>query len=162
MPESQLHFDGETKKQGTGISIAAPLTLWIALLIIGVFSAYMAKFLAASGIASLMTNISGWILYLPGSLIIPLVVSIWIGERVGSAKGGSKSAVKIGEINAIYTTLIYVVVVLIIYMLLYYILPTYLQTKSLTNYAEYVIGIPAVIVLALVPIVSALSAARRS
>ncbi len=159
-----MNTGGESKKRTVEIDIVAPLIFWIALLLIGVLAILLFQpiFSSNKGISTLMTDISGWILYLPGSLIMPLVVSIWIGEKAGQAKNGIKSAAKIGEINAVYATLIYVVAVFIIYLLLYYISPASIQSKSLINYAEYVILLPAVIILALVPIVSALSAARHS
>jgi hypothetical protein len=164
MAESQLNTEGEGKKRAVEIDIVAPLVFWIALLLIGLLAilVFQPVFSSNAGISALMTDISNWILYLPGSVIMPLIVAIWIGERAGSAKNNVRSAVRIGEINAVYATLIYVVAVFIIYLLFYYISPMSLQSKSLVNYAEYVICIPAAIILLLVPVVSALSAARHN
>ncbi len=152
------------KRRPVEIDIVAPLIFWLALLLIGVLALLVLKpvFANITGVATLMAEISQLILYLPGCVIMPLIVSIWIGEKAGQAKNGIKSATKIGEINAIYATLIYIVAIFIIYLLIYYISPASLQSISLVSYAEYVILLPAVIVLALVPIVSALSAARHS
>ena len=159
-----MKVEEETRRRPAEIEIGGPLVFWITMLVIGLLAVLVFEpvFSNVQGVSALMKAISGWILYLPGSIILPLIVSIWIGERVGSSKGNAKSAAKAGEINAIYTTLIYVVSIFIIYMLIYYISPASLQSNSLVSYAEYAIAIPAVIVLVLTPLVSALSGARHS
>jgi len=159
-----MNIEGEPRRRTVEIDIAGPLIFWITMLVIGLLAVLVFEpvFSNIAGVKALMGDISQWILYLPGSVILPLIVSIWIGERVGSTKGNVKAAAKAGEINALYTTLIYIVAIFIIYMLIYYISPGSLQSISLVNYAEYVIAIPAIIILVLTPLVSALSGARHS
>ena len=146
------------------IDIAGPLTLWLILLIMGVVMALVFVPLTSGTpmISKLISEISGWILYLPGSLILPLIVSLWVGENVGATRSGAGFAARAGLINAVYTTLIYVVAIFIIYLLLYYISPASLSSITLIYFAEYVVVLPALILLVLVPLISSLSAARHS
>ncbi len=144
--------------------IAGPLILWITFLLIGVILSLVVEPLVPSNgtIQNLVTSISNWILYLPGCLILPLIVSIWIGEGVGKNRASGARSAKIGEINGIYTSLIYVVSIFIIYLLFYYIDKTALANITLTFFLEFVVAIPVIIVLVLTPIVSALSAIRHT
>lgn len=144
--------------------IGGPLIFWISLLVFGVLVALViSPILAPSGGGkNLLTAISNWILYLPGSIILPLIVSIWIGEAVGRRGSSIGRTAKIGEINAVYTALIYVISIFIIYLLFYYIDPSALTNVTITYFLEYVVIIPAIILFVLIPIVSALSSARHS
>ena len=145
-------------------NIGAPLIFWIVFLIIGVMiSLFIVPLFSGSPTTkNLLVSISNWILYLPGSIILPLVVSIWIGESVGQRRETGGKSAKIGEVNAVYASLIYVVAIFIIYLLLYYIDMAALATITILFFVEYVVVIPVFIVLILTPIVSALSAIRHS
>jgi hypothetical protein len=144
--------------------IGGALIFWISLLVFGVLLALViSPILAPSGTGkNLLTAISNWILYLPGAIILPLIVSIWIGEAVGKRGIGVGKSAKVGEINAVYTALIYVISIFIIYLLFYYIDPAALANVTITYFLEYVVIIPAIILFILIPIVAALSSARHS
>lgn len=152
--------------QGVEIDVFGPLTFWLVILVIGVILeliiAPIASSLGNSGLQSLVIAISGYILYLPGAVILPLVVAVWLGERVGATKNNVGPAVNIGLVNAAYTALIYAVAIFIIYLLIKYITPGFLSAVSLTMFLEFVVIIPIVIVVALIPFIAALSAARHS
>ena len=162
--------NGAKQKEGAPatreIDIVGPLTFWIIMLVVGVLLdvilAPISGSVGQSGIQSFLTTIAGYILFLPGSIILPLIVSIWIGERVGANKNKVKAAVTLGEVNAAYTGLIYVIAIFIIYLLVRYITPTFLNTITLTSFIEYVVVVPVVIVVILIPFIAALSAARHS
>lgn len=151
--------------QGIEIDIFGPLSFWLVLLIMGVLlELVMAPILNGSGntsLANTITVIAGYILYLPGSIILPLVVAVWLGERVGATKSEVGSAIPIAAINAVYTALIYAVAIFIIYLLLRYITPSFLSTVSLTTFVLYVVVVPVVIVVVLIPFIASLSAARH-
>ena len=154
-----------TEKTGIEIDIVGPLTFWIVMLVIGVLlSLFIAPLSGNVGNTALQTfakNVGSWILYLPGSLILPLVIALWVGERVGAKRNKVSSAVTIGLINAAYAALVYAVSIFIIYLLLYYISPSLLPSQ-LATFLIYVVAIPILLVVVLIPIVGALSAARHS
>ncbi len=146
------------------IDIVGPLTFWIVILVVGAIIQFVLIPLTSSvpSVNPILVSIAGWILYLPGSIILPLVVAIWVGERVGASRNQVKSAVKVGLVNAVYAALIYAVAIFIIYLLLKYISPTFLGTITLTTFVEYVVAIPVAIVILLIPFIASLSAARHA
>lgn len=119
---------------------------------------------APQNINGLLESIAGWIIYFPGYFILPLVVAVWLGERVGASRNKVTSAMTVGLINAIYAILIYVIAMVIIYLLITAIKPSFFSASniSLVSFAENAIGIPVAIVLILVPFIASLSAARHS
>ena len=151
--------------QGIEIDIFGPLAFWLVILIMGVLLALvMAPILNGAGntgLAATITAIAGYILYLPGSIILPLIVAVWLGERVGATKSELGSAVPIAAINAAYTALIYAVAIFIIYLLLRYITPSFLASVSLATFILYVVVVPIIIIVLLIPFIASLSAARH-
>lgn len=154
---------------GIEIDIKEPLAFWLLILIIGLAFEVILLPIANGygvdpGITGLLSKIAGWILFLPGSIILPLIASVWIGERVGAKRNKVTAAVSVGGINAAYTALIYLIAIIIIYLLIYFITPNFLTTSniSLGYYVEYVVIIPIIIVILMIPFISALSAARHS
>ena len=115
-------------------------------------------------ISTLLRSIAGWIIYFPGYFILPLVVAVWLGERVGASRNKVHAALTVGLINAVYTVLIYVIAMVIIYLLVSAVKPDFFTTSSisLVSFTENTIGIPVAIVLILVPFIASLSAARHS
>ncbi|MCL5433969.1 MAG: hypothetical protein M1538_03270 [Candidatus Marsarchaeota archaeon] len=151
------------------IDIIGPLSFWLAFLVLGVIIQLVLipiviNLRVSNGsLIKILSDIGGWILYMPGALILPLVISLWMGERIGATKNKVKSAITIGIINAIYTVIVYIIAIFIIYLLISYIEPSFISGYNLTlvTLAEYVIAIPAMIVLILVPFIASLSAARH-
>ncbi len=144
------------------IDIVGPLSFWLGILVLGVVIEVVILPFTPNSISGLIGQIAGWIIYLPGSIILPLIVAVWIAERVGATRNKVGPAVTVGLINAAYTALIYVIAIFIIYLLIKYITPTFLSSVSLTTFAEYSVGLPVAIILILVPVIAALSAARHA
>ncbi|MGC8571906.1 MAG: hypothetical protein ACP5LH_01325 [Candidatus Micrarchaeia archaeon] len=165
--ESKSINEQPNKNNGIEIDIIGPLTFWLSFLVMGVIIQLILIPIfnnsIDNSIIEVLNKISGWILYLPGSLILSLIVALWIGERIGATKNKVKSAVIIGVINAVYTIIVYIIAIFIIYLLISYIEPTFIKdyNLTLTLLAEYVIIIPSAIVLILVPFIASLSAARH-
>ncbi len=163
-------YDIEKKLSGEKIEIdiAGPLTFWILMLAIGLIIQLLLINLLTNvnnpGIKNLLPELAGWILYMPGAIIFPLVVALWVGERVGASGNKFKSAIAVGGINGFYAALIYAIAIFIVYLLLKYIDPAFLafEAQNETTYLEYDLVVPIVIVVFLVPIISGLSAARHS
>jgi hypothetical protein len=165
-PDEEEVQEEASVKRGIEIDIVGPLSFWVVMLVIGIaMELFIAPLMGSIGATSarvLASSAGQYILYLPGSLILPLVVAIWVGERVGAKRNKVGSAVSVGLINAVYAALIYAVAIFIIYLLLYYILPSFLMVLTLTTFLIYVVAIPILIVIILVPVIGALSAARHS
>lgn len=61
-----------------------------------------------------------FILTLPGSLVLPLVVGAALGAEIGMKAHSLEVATKAGIINGIYASLVYLVAIIIIYEFLVY------------------------------------------
>jgi len=162
--------DAKTIKQTEKIEIDifGPLTFWLMFLIVGlIIQLVLIPVMASnsnqnSSVSSILIEISGWILYLPGSIILPLIVGVWMGEKIGATKNKIKSAISIATINAIYTAIIYAIAIFIIYLLIYYITPGFIKNLGgIITLAEFVIIIPILIIIILVPLIASMSAARH-
>lgn len=167
-PQAQQPMMGQpmqVQPERQQISIVGPLAFWIIIIIVGLVLEILGS---AFSILSLFTTLGGWIVYLPGTIILPLIAGLWIGEKVGSARNKVGSAVSLGLVNAIYAALIYVIAIFIIYLIVNYVvqpqthIQTLLSTLTLTTFLEYGIGLPVVLVLIVAPLIAALSAARHS
>ena len=148
------------------VDIVGPLTFWIMMLVLGLILVLVlvpvSVSLGAGQIAGAMEAVAGYIIYLPGALVLPLIVSIWIGERVGSAGAKPAAAASAGLVNASYSALVYVIAIFVVYLLLKYIAPMFLAIMTLDSFVSYVVIVPVVMVILLIPAMAALSAARRS
>lgn len=151
------------------IDIVTPLSFWLAILTIGIILQIVVIPVFGPNLGTypnLLPSVAKWILYLPGSVVLPLLVSLWIGERVGASGNKPRNAMVIGGINGFYADLVYAIAMFVIYLLLAYITPQFFSSVSATplttySFLESVLVVPIVIVGALVPIVSGISAARR-
>ncbi|MCL4373280.1 MAG: hypothetical protein M1360_01030 [Candidatus Marsarchaeota archaeon] len=160
--------DEKEAQQYGGLSIAEPLTFWIGMLLLAMFIELVVVPLSGSlGISlykSTFNSIASYIVYLPGSIIIPLLVAVWLGERVGIASGGKNVAYK-SIINAVYVSFVYLIAILIIFLIAKYtnlaLFPSLLPSMGAANFLVYLVGIPVAIVLVLAPLFSMLSAARH-
>ncbi len=152
--------------RGVEINIWGPLIFWIFFLILGLalelLVAPVVKASGSVGIANTIGTIAGYIIYMPGSIILPLIVALWIGERVGASHAKLGSAATVGIVNAAYAALIYAVTIFIIYLLIKYVAPGFLSTITLESFVIYAVAIPIAIVVVLIPLIASLSAARHS
>ena len=147
------------------IDIFGPMSFWIGLLVIGLIIEFVIGPLAKlAGVPQqLFTTVANYILYLPGAIILPLVVAVWVGERVGSSGRRVGEALRVGLLNAIYVAFVYAIAIFIIYLLIFYGDAKALPTGfTLNSFLTFLIAIPVVIVLVLIPMFSTMSSARRS
>jgi len=151
---------------GVEINIWGPLIFWIFFLILGLaLELLVAPVVKSAGnvdIANTIGTIAGYIIYMPGSIILPLIVALWIGERVGASHAKLSPAATVGIVNATYAALIYAVTIFIIYLLIRYVAPNFLSTITLESFLIYAVAIPVAIVIVLIPLIASLSAARHS
>lgn len=151
------------------IGISGPLTFWIAILVVGLLLVIFAIPLMASlnldPMGSALQHIGGYILGFPGVFILPLIVAIWIGERIGSSSDDTGRALKIGLINAMYVSLVYAVANFIIYLIIAFIAPSAEQMATLYSQLSYfaleALALPIVIIMILIPFFGAISKARK-
>lgn len=146
------------------IVITGPIAFWIIMLFVGmIFAFILAPYLGIkTKLGGDILSASQYILYLPGSLILPLIVSLWAGSRIGSSGRQIGGAVKAGVLNGVYIGVIYGIATTAIIIAIYYINPSILPNGvGLENFAISSIGIPIGIVIALTTLISFLSAARH-
>ena len=161
----------EKDKEGAGhvtaeeISIAGPMGFWIGILLVGFLLEFVIAPVARdAGVASTtFVALANFILYLPGAVILPLIVAVWAGSKVGHIRKKAQAIGKIGLINAIYAAVIYSIAIFVIYLVVYYISSSALPTSfTLAGFVLNLLVIPDAIVLALTPLLAMLSAARQN
>ncbi len=146
------------------ISVAGPLGFWIAVLLIGLLIEFVLGPIAvlAGASSKYFTTIGHLLLFQPGAVILPLIVAVWVGARVGSVHKRSPSIGKVGLINAVYAAVIYSIAIFVIYLSIYYINASALPVVfTLGGFALYLVVIPDVIVLVITPLLAMLSSARH-
>jgi len=156
-------IDPEKKdKPDTSVSIGGPLMLWIGLLVFGVLlQLVFVPFGAAyhrTAFNSYFNFFADFVIYVPGIFILPLLISLWIGERVSYLKEriGYKAL-----IHAVYAAVIYIVTIVIIYFVMKLQGSGALVAVNTVTFLEYVVGVPLLILLVITPLFAKLSAARR-
>ncbi|MEM0149993.1 MAG: hypothetical protein QXW10_03800 [Candidatus Micrarchaeaceae archaeon] len=150
------------------LSIAEPLTFWIGMLLLAILIELVIVPLAGSlGIAqykSLFNSIADYIVYVPGSIIIPLLVALWLGERIGVASKGKRVAYR-SIINSIYMSLVYIVAIFIIFLIAKYtnlaLFPAIMPNLGIEDFVYYLVLIPVAIIMVLTPLFALLSSARH-
>jgi hypothetical protein len=160
--------NSEDTGRGTGnnIEIAGALIFWTIMIVIGVLIKIVAiPLFSGNGLSNLtgeLSAISGYILYIPGSFIIALIVAAYIGEKVGAAVTDTKKAVRLGVMNAIYAAFIYLIIIVILFLIIKYAYPAILPNLVLSDFLLYMVAIPIGILIIVVPLLSSLSAARHN
>jgi hypothetical protein len=155
----------EKKEQPINISLEAPLTFWIGLLVLAALIQFVAIPIAnARGHTALnpyFNEFADYIIFIPGILVLPLITAVWIGERVSYIKKNNSFRVYKGVINAIYASLVYMISILVIYIIMTEQHIGVLSSMTPLMFAEYLIAIPVVICVIVVPLFAVLSAERR-
>ncbi len=144
------------------ISIVKPMMFWIGMLVVGLIFTFVLAPTVRIGTTNYFSSIGKFILYQPGAVILPLLVAVWMSEKVGAFKPGSHIAVRTALINAIYIAVIYVIAIFIIYLVGNYFGPGVLPAFTLNGFVINLIVIPVAIIVAVIPLLSMLSAMRRS
>ncbi|MGC8670000.1 MAG: hypothetical protein ACP5TL_02505 [Candidatus Micrarchaeia archaeon] len=166
--DADEHQDNVNTNPAQELSIAEPLSFWIGMLLLAIIiELIIVPFASNIGIGSFkntLNEIAGYIVYLPGSIIIPLLVALWLGERIGVNSKGERVAYR-SIINSIYLVFVYVVAIFIIYLIAKFtnvkLFPTILPTLSVASFITFLILVPTVIILVLTPLFAMLSAARH-
>ncbi|MGI0100567.1 MAG: hypothetical protein ACREBH_02510 [Candidatus Micrarchaeaceae archaeon] len=158
--------DGESEKKGLmSISVEEPLAFWIGLIAIGAIMQLLAIPLATSyghtAFNIYMNQFAGYVIYIPGIVVLPLIVSMWIGDRVSYLDRKKTNVARKGLINAIYAVIVYVVSILILYVIMNYLHAGVLSALSMDMFFKYVVAVPCIIVIVIVPLFAVVSAARR-
>ncbi len=149
---------------GEEINIVAPMSFWIGVLVVGLLLEFaVAPAAHAAGLnAKDFTALANFILYQPGAIILPLIVAVWVGSKVGRAHRSSPAIGKVGLVNAVYAAVIYSIAIFIIYLVFYYVDASALPTAfTLNGFALSVVAIPDAIVLVVTPLLAMLSSARH-
>lgn len=145
-----------------GISIIKPMSFWVGVLVLGLVLTFALAPTVKPGQTNYFESAGKFILYQPGAIILPLLVSVWMSAKIGAFKPGAHVAWKTALINAVYIAVIYAIAIFIIYLIGNYFGPGVLPSFTLDAFALNVIIIPVAIVLAAIPVLTILSAARHN
>jgi hypothetical protein len=162
-PEEMLP---EKPKSITNIKLAGPMLFWVGLIIIAViFQVVAIPFAMNYG----RTNFNGYInafansvLYTPGIVILPLMVSLWIGDRVSFITGTKSHIAMKGVLNAAYSIMIYTVAIVIAYIIMTTQQRGVFYGMTMPFFVLWMILIPALINITIIPIFAVLSSIRRN
>ncbi len=149
---------------GRNISLVAPLFTWALIIVIGIiFEAIVPAVLGATIApgATLYRSIGNYILYLPGVIILPLLISIWIGHKVGDNTESVRVATKLGVINAVYASIVYAVIIFIAYLILSYTSIPARYMISQHDFIVFMVGVPIAIVLVFSTLIAVLDRIRK-
>jgi hypothetical protein len=97
--------------------------LSLVLYMLGNTGRYSEAFSSVGGMAKL-------VLFMPGSIIIPLLVGIAIGVKVGNRSKTAARSARMGMLNGIYASIIYIVAMVIVYEVMVYVSPSLLPTVN--------------------------------
>ncbi len=150
------------------VKLEGPLFFWIGFIIVALVLQLVAKGAIigngpqADVLGGYLLDVSDYIINLPGILIFPFLVSIWIGERVSKASEEMSKAFMTSIINAAYTALIYAISIFIVFLLLNVSsLKQLISADSITMIVVTVL-VPVGILFAFMTIFSLLAFARRT
>ena len=162
-PAAGATEEAETAGEEEHVSIAAPMTFWIVLLILGLVFKTLAYFsiLVTQGttVYTTLLSVANFILFPPGSIILPLIIGAVIGSSVGLKSKKIAGAQKSGLLNGIYAAVIYVVAIVVIYEIMVYVLPN--SAPQLGFLFSYWLAAPVLTVVALSFIFAVLSHSRK-
>ncbi|MGI0141533.1 MAG: hypothetical protein ACREBF_02680 [Candidatus Micrarchaeales archaeon] len=161
--EDEISSDlGKKSKKGGHVSIALPMAIWIALLLLGlILQAYITLTNITTGTTfTILNGVSSFILKLPGVIILPIVFGAFVGAIVGLRTTGKiRAAAMAGLLNGVYACLVYIIAIVIIYLVLLYSLNGIQPT--LLFLLEYWIAAPVVLVIALSVVFAVISSLRK-
>ncbi len=151
------------------VKLEGPLIFWIGFLIAAIVMQLVANTLLMPGsgasfkyLGGALAQISNYIIELPGILVFPFIVSLWIGERVSKSSTDSHKALHTSLINAAYASLIYGISIFVIFMLLNAPAINQLATLSSVITMVYTIFVPIGILFIFITVFSVLAFARRN
>ena len=161
--EIESDIKASSKRSTRHPSIAMPMTIWIALLLVGlVFRAITTLLSPSSGTTlafAILDDISNFILRLPGIIILPIIFGAYVGATVGTKGRHVSDAASIGLINGLYASVIYIITIAVIYLVMFYSLPG--TQPSLSFMLEFWAIAPVVLTMLLSIGFSVLASLRR-
>lgn len=113
-------------------NVSGIISVWLIMLFAALAIQYAFTYGRSSigATPSIFLSIATFILFLPGSLILPLVVGAALGADVGSKSRSIEVAEKSGLVNGIYASLVYAIAIVVIYEVLSNVLPAIAPTTS--------------------------------
>ncbi|MFI5412623.1 MAG: hypothetical protein ACHQX1_01910 [Candidatus Micrarchaeales archaeon] len=146
----------------TSVSIEEPMALWVGLLVIGALLQLVAIPFAVSYQRTMFNtyfnDFANFVVYIPGIFVLPLIVALWIGEKVSYL---SEKILYKGLIHGIYASVVYAATITIIYFIMELQHTGVLANVGPLRFLEYVIIAPFVISIVVTPLFAKLSAERR-
>ena len=130
MEEEDIAKDVEKSGHAAGspghVSILEPMLFWIVLLIIALAIRMVITFTGLVGstgsIYDVLSNFSNYVLFMPGMVVLPLIVGAIIGAQVGLKARSMELAQRGGLLNGVYSAVVYLVAIVVIWAIIYYII----------------------------------------
>jgi len=162
-----LADDKEDKKpvveEHSYANVSGVLAAWLVVLFVALLIQYVLTGpYASSGITSsypIFLSFANFILFLPGSLILPLAVGAALGAEIGAKARSLKAAERAGLINGVYASLVYTIAIIIIYEVLANVLPILAPTIPFLV-IDWLVA-PIAIVMVLTEIFAVVSHSRK-
>lgn len=158
--------DGDSQEQQrSSVDISAPVSFWIAIVAIAAIIQLMIVPLTQGGFQnqflSLANALATQVLYIPGIFIIPMIVALWIGAKVSYASGGYTNIIYRSMLNALYACVLYVIEIFMAFILSGSFHTGVLSSLSVPVFLGYVVAMPVLITIVVVPLFALVSEARR-
>lgn len=160
-PEAEVSASSKSREPSNGVSLFGPLFIWALVIIIGIILEVIVPAVLGKGLASYATfykTAGNYILTLPGAIILPLIISVWIGHKVGEKASSVAGAARLGIINGVYASIVYGVIIFVAQLLLKY---TTSYALSYSFMLEYLAAIPIAIVLVFTVLIAMLNRLRQ-
>ncbi|MDE1873941.1 MAG: hypothetical protein KGI04_02365 [Candidatus Micrarchaeota archaeon] len=153
--------DEGKKKQSVSTNIAGPISAWLVLLFVALAIRFATSSLGSTqaGITGILSSASGFILFSPGDIILPLVIGAAIGAEVGIHANSLKKAERAGALNGVYASIVYIIGIVVIYEILGAVFPSIAPSFDFLIVSW--VAIPVVICTALSEVFAILSYSRK-
>ena len=149
-----------TKGRSRAVSLTGPVALWLVFVLIGLLLLVTAPLLGTGRYGSMLALAGTSIIGPPGDMILPLIVAIWVGERIAAMRKGTGASANLAFANAAYMALVYAVAIFVVYLMLAYARPAFAASISITQFLIYYLALPAALVILVTPIFTLLSVLR--
>jgi hypothetical protein len=150
------------KKPTRRVSLYEPMFVWIALILIALALKLVATnpnlIPGSSQIYTIANLYSNFMLKMPGTAVLPLIIGAVIGAEVGRKSATLAVTIRSATVNGIYATIIYLVTIVIVYMIMGYVLPQYASPYTVVLQG---MAIPVVIFLLTLEVFAVLSHMRK-
>jgi len=154
--------EGIEKETGNAqVSIVAPMFFWLLLLVIALVINVLinAGYIPSGKMLGILKASANFILFMPGSVILPTIVGAFIGAEIGRRSKSMYIAIKSGIINGVYAAIVYLIAIFIIYETIIYTLPDI--SPGVNFFVDNWLAIPTAILIALSVLFAGLSHSRK-